>query len=217
MALALCVAGCDRLKSSLGSDATSGSESPGKPPAGMKICFTCNGAGKMACTAPGCKDGKADCPGPCLKLSTPGWHHMDVAGHPPTDLWQSFRDADGGGGRSWNQNHIGEVIEMQNGKPVNIGKCKVCGGTGKVRCPVCFGGGKVLCQTCEGKKFVPDSWTAFNNPRLKNPPGTIRLRDGRTIFGKIEVRMGSRLTIRTADGSTIELNASEIVPEGKAP
>ena len=102
------------------------------PGPGEKACFACKGEGTVACLVPGCKDGMVDCPGSCLKLSRGAWKHMDVAGHPPTDWWITFPTASGGT-MSWNQNHVGDVIEMQNGNPVDIGKCKVCGGSAEGR------------------------------------------------------------------------------------
>ena len=75
----------------------------------------------MACKA-GCVAGQAECPGPCLRLSRGKWEHMEVAGHPPTDLWQKFPDGPGQW-TAWTQAHVGEVIVVQNGKAANIGKC----------------------------------------------------------------------------------------------
>jgi len=181
----------------------------------MKVCFQCNGVGTMKCPEPGCKDGLVDCPGPCMKLSKGVWEHMEVAGHPPTDLWQKFFTA-GGGYQAWNQNHVGQVVEMRDGKPVNIGNCPVCGGTGKVKCPVCKGTGEAVCSVCEGKKVVPESWTAFDNPRMKSRPSQFKLKDGRTIFGRAAMVMGSHITIRTETGD-VEVESADIVSEVKSP
>lgn len=94
---------------------------------------------------------------------------------------------------------------------VEIGKCPVCGVRGKVACKVCNGTGKSVCPICEGKKVVPESWTAFNNPKLKNPPPMIQLRDGRRISGKIESRLGGLVYVRTESGKQEELQAQDIV------
>jgi len=67
------------------------------------------------------------CPGQCLKPSDPGWHHMTVGGHPPTDIWMTFAD-----GTSYSQNHMGHIIRMVNGHAVDQGACPICGGTGRV-------------------------------------------------------------------------------------
>jgi len=94
-----------------------------------------------------------DCPGPCLKLSRGVWQRMDVAGHDPKELWQKF-NKDRGGYVAWSQGHVGQVVEMQNGEPVNIGACKVCNGTTHVPCSYCRGTGNVLCSTCRGTGLV---------------------------------------------------------------
>jgi len=175
-------------------------------------CFQCGGAGQVKCTGPDCKDGMVECTGPCLKLSKGTWEHLVVAGHDPEELWQKFNQSDGSW-QAWNQGHLGEVIEMQEGKAVNVGKCKVCAGAGKIKCGVCNGTGLVVCPTCGGKKVVSSSWTAFNNPKLKNPPKTIRFKDGRTLVGKIEMRLGSKVFLRTEDGKQLEVEAAELAPE----
>ena len=151
-----------------------------------------------------------DCPGPCLKLSRGTWEHMHVDGHPDTDVWQRFHQVNGTS-EFWNQNHVGEVVEMRAGMAVNIGKCTVCGGKAKVKCSVCGGTGRLTCPICEGKGFVPETWTAFSNPKQKNPPNLIQLKDGRTIYAKIETRIGSRVYIRTESGKQEELLADDIV------
>ncbi len=201
--------GAERLQSqAAASDAASAGVV--KPGAGEKVCFQCNGTGQTTCFSPGCKDGWVDCPGPCLKLSKGTWEHMHVDGHPDTDVWQRFHQADGTS-QWWNQGHVGEVIEMRAGMAVDIGKCPVCGGRGRVSCKACNGTGKSMCPICEGKKVVPDSWTAFNNPKLKNPPAMIQLKDGRTIFGKIESRLGATVYVRTESGKQEEFQARDIV------
>jgi hypothetical protein len=100
-----------------------------------KVCVACGGAGTVPCRARDCSGGKLECPGPCLKLSRGEWVHLNVAGHDPNELWQRFPTGNGKYA-AWSQGHVGEVIEVQNGQPVNIGRCKICGGTGKVECTV---------------------------------------------------------------------------------
>lgn len=151
-----------------------------------------------------------DCPGSCLKLSREIWQHMTVAGHPPTDLWQEFYSSNGRPYGAWNQSHVGDVIEMQNGTPVNIGKCKICGGTGHVLCTKCQGTGIIVCDICDGKKVVPVSWTAFKNPKLKNPPSEFKLKDGRIIVGKITMSSQSSLWIRIETGETIKVEKADL-------
>ena len=116
-----------------------------------KTCFQCGGAGQTGCPDPKCKKGQVICPGKCMKLSVGLWEHMNVPGHPPTELWQKFRyGANGGGSVAWTQGHVGDVIEMKNGMPVNIGKCPVCGGKTVIKCPTGKGTATVACNLCAG-------------------------------------------------------------------
>src|SRR5215469_10763949 len=186
-------------------------ESTGSTGEKTKTCFQCNGTGKMKC--PDCKDGFADCPGDCLKLTKGTWVHMDVAGHPATDLWQRF-EKPGGGWRAYNQNHVGHVIEYRNGDWVDTGPCPICHGTGKIECPKCKGTGEIACTVCDGKGVVPESWTTFDNPKLKNRPDHITLKDGRVLFGKKVFVFGNHTTIQTMTGN-VEVNTSDIVSESK--
>ena len=181
------------------------------PGPGEKVCFACKGEGIVACRVPGCVGGQVDCPGPCLKLSHGVWTHMAVAGHDATDLWITFTKA-GGGTMSWNQNHVGDVIAYQNGDPVDIGKCKVCGGTAKVKCDVCKGTGKQTCPICDGKKFIPTAWTPTNNPWFDSQPDVIRLTNGRVLLGRVAAVVGDDRTIVTRDKKILHVKASEILP-----
>jgi tetratricopeptide (TPR) repeat protein len=81
------------------------------------------------------KLGWTPCPGQCLKLTTPGWHHMHVDGHADTDNWYTWEwtDANGHASKYCNQNHVGHIYESFPDKPpVDKGACPVCGGTGWV-------------------------------------------------------------------------------------
>ena len=179
-----------------------------------KVCFACKGEGTVPCLVPGCKDGWVDCPGPCLKLSRGVWTHMNVAGHDPSDLWITFTAADGGT-MSWNQNHVGDVIVMQDGKPTDIGKCKICGGTGKVKCDVCKGTGKVTCPICNGKKFIPVAWTPTDNPWFNSQPDVIRLADGQVLLGRVAASVGDDRTIVTRDKKILHVKASDVLPKAE--
>ena len=216
---ALLFAGCGKQSSAPEGQATATTNSAPPQPevAGPgpneKVCFACKGEGTVPCLAPGCKDGQVDCPGPCLKLSR-AWIHMDVAGHDPSELWAKFPNQSGlGGYQAWNQHHLGEVIVYQNGVAVNIGKCKVCGGTTKVTCSVCKGTGKVTCPICSGKKFIPAAWTPTDNPWFNSQPDLIRLKDGRVVLGRVAVAIGEERTIITRDKQTLHLKASDILPK----
>jgi hypothetical protein len=175
-----------------------------------------SGKGMVKCMAPGCVAGRVDCPGPCLKLDRGEWIHMDVPGHPPTDLWQQFFNQSGlGGYQAFNQNHVGDVIEYQNGVAVDTGKCKVCGGTGKVACSFCNGTGQVVCPICSGKKFIPVAWTPTDNPWLDGQPDLIRLNDGRVLFGKIISTTGSDVLIKTRNGQWLHVDATNVAPNSE--
>jgi hypothetical protein len=73
------------------------------------------------------------CPNHCLKAEDPGWMKMDVKGHPDTDVWMKFT-APNGDWEAYNQNHVGHVIALVNGRYTDTGVCPVCRGTTRV-CP----------------------------------------------------------------------------------
>ena len=181
-----------------------------QPPAGMKVCFECDGTGEAVCNALGCTNGLVACSGPCLKLSQGNWQHMHMEGYSDEDLWQIFTNDDGTR-KAVNQALVGHVLELQNGTWADAGKCRICDGTTKVKCSACNGTGKLLCRVCEGQKFVPEQWTAFNNPKQKNPPRTIHLKDGTTLFGKLEGQVGSTIYVRTENGKQVTLDTADIV------
>jgi hypothetical protein len=129
-------------------------------------------------------------------------------------LWQKFPDLDGRGGyHAWTTHHVGEVIVYQNGVAVNIGKCKICGGTTKVKCDVCKGTGKVTCPVCNGKKFIPVAWTPTDNPWFNSQPDVIRLADGQVILGRVAAEVGDDRTIVTRDKKILHVKASDILPK----
>ena len=182
-----------------------------------KPCFQCGGTGKTTCPDPKCKKGQTICPGKCMKLSVGVWEHMNVPGHPPTELWQKFRyGPNGASSVAWTQGHVGDVIEMRNGMPVNIGKCAVCGGKTQIKCPICKGAATVSCNICEGLNVVPESWTVFDNPKMKNRPARFHLKDGRVIVGRKTMALGDSVTINTEKG-IIEVDIKNILSEEKQP
>ena len=178
-----------------------------------KSCFQCSGTGKSKCSVPSCSGGQANCPAPCLKPNDGTWVRMNVAGHPPTDLWKKFPKR-GGGYQSWNQNHAGELVQIKNGDPVNVGPCPTCSGTTKVKCKTCSASGQITCPICDGKKTVPESWSAFDNPKMKDRPTRFTIKDGRVIVGRKASALGSTVTIKTEKG-TESVQASDIVSEEK--
>ncbi len=139
---------------------------------------------------------------------------MNVAGHGPNELWITFKTAKGS--KSWNQNHVGEVVQYQNGEPVNIGACQVCGGSTTVTCPACKGQGNQACEICSGKKFIPVAWTPTDNPFFNRQPDLIRLTDGRAILGRIAASSGDDRTIVTRDKKILHVQAVDIVPKTDA-
>ncbi len=119
----------------------------GKAAKGLIPCKTCKGTGEQNCQEKGCEKGKADCPEPCLKLSQGEWVKGDL------DLrWRKFPFT--GGARFYSERNCGDVIKYKDGKPLNLGKCKNCGGTTKIDCTTCEGDGIAPCADCLGKKKV---------------------------------------------------------------
>ena len=183
------------------------------PGPGEKVCFACKGEGTVACRVPGCVNGQVDCPGPCLKLSKGLWKHTDIHGKLSDVLWQYFNSPDGHWTIGWSEHHLGDVIVIQDGKPTDIGKCKICGGTTKVTCSVCKGTGKVTCPICNGKKFIPVAWTPTDNPWFNSQPDVIRLADGQVILGRLAAEVGDDRTIVTRDKKILHVKASDILPK----
>jgi hypothetical protein len=218
---ALLFAGCGKQPSAPEGqvNATTNSAPPpveAGPGPNEKVCFECKGEGTVPCLVPGCVNGQADCPGPCLKLSHGTWIHMNVPGHGPNELWQKYPDLDGRGGYyAFSQNHLGEVVAYQGVRAVSTGKCKVCGGTTKVTCSVCKGTGKVTCPVCNGKKFIPVAWTPTDNPWFNSQPDVIRLADGQVLLGRVASSSGEERTIVTRDKKILHVKASDILPKAE--
>ncbi len=172
-------------------------------------CFRCDGTGFIKCPNPECHDGTIECPGPCLRLTKGEWVHMDVAGHPPTDVWQVFRyrTATESGTKAWSQAHVGEVIEMVDGMPTNKGKCSLCHGTTRVPCLTCKGTAHIVCPVCHGEKVLapqgpagssssaPAGASSAADPGVK----TYVLKDGTTVTGKIVLEDDDATIVRTSD------------------
>lgn len=178
-----------------------------------KPCPACHGIGKIPCPGPGCKKGAVDCPGPCLKLSVGHWQHLP--GHDQKELFYKVDYLDEHGfpaWSAWSQAHVGQVIQMQNGKPVNIGECTICGGSGKLQCKVCKGQGVVDCPTCRGTKVVPASWKPPEPPKH-----VIRLKDGGTITGRIVAAGDTQVLITTDDGNSINIPKDQLESDDANP
>ena len=178
-----------------------------------KPCFTCNNSGTTKCSVATCRNGMAECPGPCLKLTKGTWVKRDVAGHTdPTERWQAKEL----GNKKWffSNKHVGEYFTLDaNGQPV-AHACNVCRGSTTVNCKACSGKGTITCPTCEGKKIVPESWSSFDNPKMKNRPSRFRLKDGRVLTGHKTIVLGTSITIRTERGDE-KVEQSDIIEEIK--
>jgi hypothetical protein len=178
-----------------------------------KPCFSCNKTGTTKCSVATCRNGMAECPGPCLKLTKGTWVKRDVPGHiDPTERWQVKQI----GNKKWffSSKHVGEYYTLDaSGQPV-ARACNVCSGSTTVNCRACSGKGTITCPTCEGKKSVPESWTAFDHPKMKNRPSRFRLKDGRELVGHKTTVLGTSVTIRTEKGDE-KFDQSQIVEEIK--
>ena len=218
LALLFLLPGCSKppgtAKDGATANETSATSAP-VPDADHQRCFACEGTGIGPCHASGCVKGQVECPGSCLRLTRGIWEHMQVTGHGPNELWQKFPNGPGQT-MAWNQNHVGEVVVIQNGRAVNMGKCPKCGGATKMKCPICDGKGQQTCEFCAGTKIVPASWTPDNNPVLDRQPDLIRLKDGRSLLGRIATRIGTKYTIKTREGKLVEVDAADILPKTNA-
>lgn len=119
----------------------------------MVACTACKGAGTIACTAKGCTQGQVTCPGKCLKLSEGKW----VKGKDDL-MWRNF------GTIMYSEHHLGDILEMKDGKLTDVGKCPICGGTTTVSCKVCDGLGTTTCALCKGLKQIPEAGLAKKCP-----------------------------------------------------
>lgn len=214
---ALLFAGCAKPADTSRKEATTTTNSApvAGPGPNEKVCFACDGTGMVKCPVPGCINGQADCPGPCLKLSKGIWRHTDIDGKPSDVLWQVFNSSDGRETFAVSEHHLGDVIAIQDGHLRDIGKCKICGGTGKVTCDVCQGTGKVICPICNGKKFIPIAWTPTDNPYFNSQPDVIRLADGQVILGRVAGADGDDRIIVTRDKKVLHVKASDILPKAQ--
>jgi hypothetical protein len=184
------------------------SDEPAQPKADEKTCFNCQGEGMVKCDAPGCQNGRVLCPGGCLQLDRGVWVHL--AGQPATELWQKIY-YNGRYMGAYSEHHVGDVIAVQNGQLVDTGVCPICGGTGKVNCTVCNGTGHVVCPICQGQKYIPASWTPFDNPWVDKQSDAIRLSDGRIVFGKVSDTTDTGLLIKTREGKWLRITDATVV------
>jgi hypothetical protein len=129
----------------------------GVDPKQQKECEKCKGTGGVGpCPTPGCKEGKIDCPKPCLKLSQGVWKNGS----------REFKAKDGST-YTWSTNHLGELIVYEDGVPVNKGRCATCLGSGKIDDPACKGKGHKLCPDCKGNGFTGPACPACDHGKVK--------------------------------------------------
>ena len=68
------------------------------------------------------------------------------------------------------QAHVGQYFTVDASGHVTPQVCEIWNGKGTITCPLCKGKGSLVCPICNGRKAVPESWTAFDNPKMKNRP-----------------------------------------------
>jgi hypothetical protein len=61
---------------------------------------------------------------------------------------------------------------------------------------------------------VPESWTAFDNPKMKSRPSHFKLKNGTVLVGRKVMAVGSSVTLRTEKGD-VKVEAADIVEEEK--
>ena len=178
-----------------------------------KTCFQCNGKAETKCSAPGCLNGQTDCPAPCIKLNKGVWSKQPNRPD-PNETMQLITIA---GKRVYVSSHHPGVIYVRKADgTLDMQTCTVCNGTTKVACAVCKGKGVVVCPICSGKKVVPESWTAFDNPKMKSRPSRFKLKNGTVLMGRKVMAVGSSVTIRTEKGD-VKVEVADIVEEEKQP
>ena len=178
-----------------------------------KTCFQCNGKAESKCSAPSCLNGQADCPAPCIKLNKGVWSKQPNRPDPN----ETMQLITVGGKRIYVSSHHPGVIYVRKADgSLDMQTCTACNGTTKVACAVCKGKGVVVCPICTGKKVVQESWTAFDNPKMKSRPSHFKLKNGTTLVGRKVMAVGSSVTIRTEKGD-VKVEAADIVEEEKQP
>src|SRR6266567_2032440 len=156
-----------------------------------KTCFQCNGKAETKCSAPSCLNGQADCPAPCIKLNKGVWSKQPNRPDPK----ETMQLITVGGKRAYVSSHHPGVIYVRKADgSLDMQTCTVCNGTTKVACAVCKGKGVVACPICAGKKVVPESWTAFDNPKMKSRPSHFKLKNGTVLVGRKVMAVGSSVT-----------------------
>jgi hypothetical protein len=176
-----------------------------------KTCFQCSGKAETKCSAPSCLNGQADCPAPCIKLNKGVWSKQPNRPDPN----ETMQLITVGGKRAYVSSHHPGVIYVRKADgSLDMQTCTVCKGTTRVACAVCKGKGLVVCPICTGRKVVPESWTAFDNPKMKSRPSHFKLKNGTVLVGRKVMAVGSSVTLRTEKGD-VKVEAADIVEEEK--
>jgi hypothetical protein len=213
---ALLFAGCgkpaDAPKSQVNMTTNSAPSTPevAGPGPNEKVCFACKGEGTVPCRVPGCIEGQADCPAPCIKLNKGVW--VKRPGRPdPNETMQLIQVS---GKQVWvSSHHPGVTYTSRADGGWDMHTCPVCNGTTKVTCSVCKGTGKETCPVCNGKKFISVAWTPTDNPWFNSQPDVIRLADGQVLLGRVAASLGDDRTIVTRDKKILHVKAPDILPK----
>jgi hypothetical protein len=180
-----------------------------------KTCFQCAGTGQEKCVTPGCRDGRKTCPAPCLKLSVGLWEKRDVAGHTdPNERWQKVKF--GNKSAYWSSGHLGEIPTLAADGTFSSPQCPTCRGSTTVACPKCTGTGQIACQFCAGRKTVPETWSKFDHPKMKDRPKKFTLKDGRVLIGRRIAEADGKVSLRT-ETSIQHLPKDDIAAEEPQP
>jgi len=175
----------------------------------MQACFQCQGAGTTKCTTAGCLNGQMDCPASCIKLRKGKWEKRPNRPD-PNETMQSITVA--GKGFWVSSHHEGVYYVLDANRQLVMQECPSCHGATRVQCKICTGTGIIKCPICDGKKQVPASWSAFDNPKMKDRPSRFKLKGERELVGRKVAVMGSRTRIRTETGDT-EVDTADIISE----
>jgi len=154
-----------------------------------------------------------DCPAACIKLRKGKWEKRPNRPD-PNETMQSITV--GGKGFWVSSHHEGVYYVLDANRQLVMQDCPTCHGATRVQCKTCAGTGIIKCPICDGKKQVPASWSAFDNPKMKDRPSRFKLKGDREIIGRKVAVMGSRTRIRTETGDT-DVDSADIISEERQP
>lgn len=176
-------------------------------------CSDCKGVGKNNCT--NCVEGKMSCPDRCIKkdLST----RTDKVSKPDY-VHITFGDQFGKIIRSsCHPLHIGEIMNVTNGKVEPQGKCKTCSGKAIVECDKCKGTKLVECSKCKSTGKISKKEI---NEKLKKEAEqreliAFTLKDGTKYYGKFYAKSETHVIIKDEKDEKVQIKISDLksVPE----